>query len=430
MDMGLGKTRSVLDALEDRHLPVLVVAPKKVAENTWPEEVAAWQPGLSVSVASGGPDARLAALRAMADVTVLSIDNVGDLDKLTGRGAWPWRTLVIDELSKFKGAGARYDMLGKHRFGRPRLNTVWGLTGTPAPNGYLGLWAQMMLLDRGQRLGTPMSAFRSRYFYGDVHSMTRDGVVTNWIPFDETHDHIKHLLSDMCLSFSGAEYLDLPEVVHNQNEVTLPPIAMKAYRHLARELAVDLADIFGEGARHTAANAGILTQKLTQCSAGFIYPDDRDIRPDEPASQIHASKLDRLDDVIDQVGEPMLVFYGYHEELSAIRKRHPTAVHIDEPNAIKRWNNGEIQTLLAHPAGAGHGLNLQHGGHHMAFTTLPWDLELRLQAIGRFQRQGQKNSVVVHDLIADKTIDQRIFRRLAEKDTTQEDLLSHFASLI
>jgi hypothetical protein len=428
MDMGLGKTACVLQALEPRHLPAFVVAPKRVAEKVWSKERSLWRPDLSISLAVGDKTTRAEALRTPADITVIGLDNIKDLNDLKGRGAWPWRTMVIDELSKYRSTGSRQQTLGRHRWGRPRIENVWGLTGTPAPNGYLDLWPQMALLDMGKRLGVPFSSFRSRFFYPS--GVTRQGVVYEWSPFPESHGHIKRLLEDMCLSMSADDYLDLPPMTVNEVGIDLPPDAMRVYRHMARELAVDLEEIFGGGAIHTAANSAVLTQKLTQISAGFIYPDDRDLFPDEPASWIHDRKIKALDEIVENTGENLLVFYAYQEELAALRAAYPHAKHIDDPGAQDEWDAGTLRMMLAHPAGAGHGLNLQYGGHHIVWTTLTWDLELWLQANGRLHRQGQQHPVIIHVLMADGTIESLILGRLREKDTRQVDLLAHFSSPI
>lgn len=428
LDMGLGKTRCVLEALESRHLPALVVAPKRVTEHVWPAEVEKWRHDLTVSLAIGDPATRARALRTTADITVLSRDNLGDLNNLKGRGAWPWHTLVLDELSGFKSQGTRWKTMARHRWGRPHIENVWGLTGTPAPNGYLGLWSQIALLDKGERLGDRFTAYRDRYFY--ITGVTRDGVITGYDPFLESIPTIKGLLEDICLSMSADEYLDLPDVTFNEIEVDMPPAAMKAYRKMERELAVDLAEIFGDGATHTARNAAALTQKLTQITAGFMYPNDRDIFPDEPASWLHKVKGDALQEIIDGVGEPLLVGYAYREELDVLRTRFPWASHIDDPGAIDDWNAGKVRMMLAHPASAGHGLNLQDGGHHLVWTSLTWDLELWLQFIGRLHRTGQRWPVIVHVLLASGTIDRLQFARLKEKDARQIDLLDFFASPI
>lgn len=428
LDMGLGKTACVLNALEPRHLPALVVAPKRVCEHVWPAEINKWRHDLSLSMAVGGPSERKAALRTPADITVISRDNIGDLNDLKGRGAWPWRTIVIDELSGFKSQGTRWKIMARHRWGRPRLEYVWGLTGTPAPNGYLGLWSQIALLDKGKRLGEVFTAFRNRYFY--ITGVTRDGVITGYDPFPETIPWVKNQLQDICLSMSAAEYLDLPDITINEVAVDLPPAAMKAYRKMERELAVNLIEFFGEGATHSAKNAAALTQKLTQITAGFMYPNDRDIFPDEPASILHTKKADALQEIIDGVGEPLLVGYAYREELAALQARFPWASHIDDPGAIERWNEGTVRMMLAHPASAGHGLNLQYGGHHLVWTSLTWDLELWLQFIGRLHRTGQENAVIVHVLLATGTIDYLQLQRARDKDDRQIDLLDFFASLV
>lgn len=425
LDMGLGKTACALTALEERHLPALVVAPKKVAEHVWPQEQVKWRPDLSTVLAAGPAAQRLDALRNPGAITAIGRDNIKDLNELTGRRAWPWRTIIIDELSSFKSQGTRFKTMERHRWNRPHVRHIWGLTGTPATNGYLDLWSQIYLLDGGQRLYDKITKYRTRYF--QAVEFSEYGHVTKWAPKPGAEDAIKERLADICLSMSGKDYLDLPDVIDSQVPVYLPPAAMNVYRRMEEDLAVELEEVFG-GQSHTADNAAILTQKLTQLSAGFIYPDDRE--DGSPASIIHTAKQDELQAIAEGTGDNLLVAYAYQEERDIIMKRFPYARHVDEKGVIPAWDRGEVKMLIAHPAGAGHGLNLQHGGHTIVWATQPWDLELYQQFNGRLQRQGQQHPVIVHHLMGQGTIDRRIYKRLQAKETKQEDLLSYFASPI
>jgi SNF2 family DNA or RNA helicase len=407
LDMGYGKTAITLSALTPDHCPVLVVAPKRVAEHVWPVEQQLWRPDLTLGLAAGSARQRSAALEAGADITVLGRDNLADVK---GRH---YRTLILDELSGFKTRSTNRWKAARVLAGKATY--CWGLTGTPAPNGLMDLWAQLFLLDAGQRLGTTLSGFRSRFF--TPGQQLPNGVITSWIPRPESEAVIHKLISDICLSMDGE--VDLPPVTYNTVEVDLPPAARTAYRTLKRDLVVSL-DLLG-GEIHSASNAAVLTNRLSQLSAGFLYDDDGL----GGYSVVHSEKIAALLEVIDGTGSPVLVFYNYKAERAMIEAALPQARHIDSPGCIEDWNRGTVPVMLAHPASAGHGLNLQHGGSCVAWVTLPWALELWAQGNARIARQGQKHPVVIHVLQTAGTIDAVIRARLASKSYTQNALIAH-----
>ncbi len=412
LDLGLGKTATTLSALRPEHLPALVVAPKRVAEHVWPVERELWRPDLSLALAAGEPATRWAALARQADVTVISRDNLKD--------ARPrYRTVVLDELSSFKTRSS--ERWKAARRVTKSAGQVWGLTGTPAPNGYLNLWAQVYLLDQGARLGTSVVGYRNRYFM--AHGQLPNGTLFDWRPREGAEERIREKIEDICLYMEGADYLpDLPPVTVNDIRVELPPAARKMYRQLKDDLVLDLELIGGE--LYSAANAAILSNKLSQIAAGFIFSDAQD----GTYRELHDAKLVALQEVVDGTGDNLLVFYNYIPEAERIRRTFPQARMLDEPGVIPAWSRGEVPMMLAHAASVGHGLNLQHGGHTAVWTSPTWDLELYLQANGRLGRQGQKHPVIIHRLLCEGTVDETVAARLEDKTFTQDGLLNHLRS--
>jgi len=418
--MGLGKTACVLSALRPEDLPALIVAPKRVAEHVWDAERRIWRPDLTMTVVAGEPAKRAQLLATESDITVISRDNLKDI-KPSRR--MRWKTLVIDELSGFKDPASIRWRLAIHI--ARHMDKVWGLTGTPAPNGYLNLWSQIYLLDfgkrlgAGSRLGTGVGHYKDRYFYQEmVKSKKSDRYYPgDFKPKPGAEVRISNLISDICISMSAEDYLDLPPMIHNTVEVDLPRSARGVYTRMEKSLVADLR-LIGEGAIHSAANAAVLTGKLSQISAGFAYSD---LIAAEP-SILHREKLDAVREIMEGTGTPILVFYRFQEELSLL-KSLPGARDVKEEGVIDAWNAGEVPVLLAHPQSAGHGLNLQHGGNTIVWTSLTWSLEDWQQANGRLHRQGQKNPVTVHVIEARNTIDQRIRDVLTGKETVQSALL-------
>lgn len=418
LDMGMGKTVSTLTAIDDLILlgevnKVLVIAPLRVAEDTWSTEVDKWDhlKHLRISKILGSKKQREEAINTEADIYVTNRENV---DWLVTEcfNSWIWDMVVIDELSSFKSSKAkRFRALKKVR---PHFKRIVGLTGTPAPNSLIDLWPQIYLLDGGQRLGKTITGYKERYFKPG----RRNGyVVYNWELKEGSEEAIQNKISDICISMSAKDYLDIPERIDNRVEITLPIKAMDTYKQLEKDLVLEICeeDI-------TAANAAVLTNKLLQLANGAIYSEDKEV------VRIHDEKLDRLEEIIDIAnGKPVLVFYNFKHDYDRISKmltknkiKHQTLNTSDD---IKKWNNGEIQVALLHPASAGHGLNLQYGGNIIVWFGLTWSLELYQQANARLHRQGQKETVIIHHLIAKGTVDEDVMNALANKEVNQNMLL-------
>ena len=414
LDMGLGKTVITLTAIkeliEDFAIwKVLVIAPKRVAEDTWSREHEKWDhlSGLRISKVLGTPAQRMKALKAEADIYVIGRDNVKWLVELMGK-SWPFDMVVIDELSSFKNPSAqRFKALRKVI---PASDRVVGLTGTPSPNGLMDLWAEIYLLDRGERLGTTISAYREKYFRAGA----RNGyIVYKWEPYSYSQKEIERKISDICMSMSAEDYLELPERMDNEIRIRLSPKEMKQYDQMEREQLLRIDD-----EAVVALNAAAVMNKLLQMANGSVYADGGDV------VKIHEKKLDALEEIIDTTGEPVLVFYSFRHDLEAIKKRIPDARELESSEDIARWNRGEIPVLLCHPASVGYGLNLQDGGHVIVWYGLTWSLELYQQANARLYRQGQQKAVIIHHLIAEGTVDEQVMRALQHKDTSQSALLA------
>lgn len=420
LDMGLGKTAVTLRALEPRHLPVLVSAPKRVALEVWPAEVKLWRPDLTIDVVKGSPAKRAAILKnSTADILVMGRDLFHETIPYAKR----YQTLIIDELSGYKSKGSqRWKTANKLQKVIPHL---WGLTGTPSPNGLLDVWGEVALFDGGARLGRNYGGYRDRYF--TPQKMVWNPALGRNIPVDYQPNpgaeaRIHRLLADLCLSMQTEGRLVLPEFTVNRVVVPLPRVAIKPYKDLEKNFVANLDML---GTIHSAANAAVLTARLSQITAGFLYNDDQDINPGY--SWMHNAKIDALGEIIEATGGPLLVFYRYVAELTELKKKYPQATDVkSERNVQDRWNAGDIPLLLAHPASAGHGLNLQKGpGHTMVWTTLPMNLEEWDQAIKRLHRQGQKNPVVCHVLHSPGTVDVVDWARLVDKKTVQDALMDY-----
>lgn len=410
LDMGLGKTVATLTAIQELKEKglnrALVIAPLRVAKYTWPEELAKWNHlDMTMSVAVGSLKDRVAALKRKADIYVINRENVPWLvDVLKGR--WPFDLTVIDESSSFKNPQAkRFKALRSVHGAMERLVL---LTGTPAPNGYMDLWPQIYLLDSGQRLGRTLTAYREHFF---VPGRRNGHIVYDWVLKDGADEGIETAISDICVSMTAEDWLDLPERVDNMVRVDLPTEARLTYDRLKKDMLDRL-----DGEVVTAANAAVLSNKLLQVASGAVYSEDGNV------VEVHEAKLDALAELAES-GQPMLVFYAYRHDLDRLRKRFPKAKTIDEPGALERWNKGQLDMLLLHPASAGHGLNLQSGGHIVVWFSLTWSLELYQQANARLHRQGQQHGVIVHHLIARGTMDERVLKALEQKEMGQDALI-------
>ncbi len=416
LDLGMGKTitslTAVTDLLHDRFevSKVLVIAPLKVAEDTWSRETEGWEHTKHLRIAKmlGSEAERLAALNSSADIYVINRENVEWLVKRCGK-RWPFDMVVIDELSSFKSPTAkRFRAL---RRVRPAIKRIVGLTGTPAPNGLIDLWAQIYLLDQGERLGKTVTGYRDRYF--EPNRRNRN-VIYSWKPKPGAEAEIYAKISDICVSLRAEDWLKVPDRIDNVITVKLPPEAKERYEVLERDLLLPLAD-----ADVVANTAAVLTNKLLQLANGAVYDENGETR------EIHAAKLAALDDVIEAAnGQPVLVFYAYKHDLARLSAHIPGARELKTSKDIKDWNEGRVPVMLAHPASAGHGLNLQAGGHVVVWFGLTWSLELYQQANARLHRQGQQHNVIVHHLVAEGTVDEDVMAALGNKAVGQDALLA------
>lgn len=413
--MGTGKTVTTLTAV-DRLLndyledgPVLVIAPKRVAENTWSKEADKWEHlrHLRVSRVMGTVKQRYAALMAPADVYVINRENVVWLVELMQKwpGGWPFGIVVIDELSSFKAASAkRWKAL---RRVRGRIRRIIGLTGTPRPNGLEDLWPEIYLLDQGERLGRTLTAFRSRYL---VPEKMNGHIVYSYRPKDGAEAEVYDRLSDICMSIRKEDVLRLPGQIYEDIELTPPPSLLKKYKQFERDKVLECLDAEGQIVAGTEA---ALTNKLLQFANGAIYDMDGGVHP------LHDIKLDALEELLEEAGgENVLVLYAYKHDAERIRQRIPCR-SLDRPEDIDAWNRGEIPVALAHPASIGHGLNLQEGGHIIVWFGLTWSLELYQQANERLNRPGQQHVCRIYHLILKGTHDERVLKALTNKDKGQ-----------
>jgi SNF2 family DNA or RNA helicase len=417
MEMGLGKTVCTLTAINELLydyfdvVKVLVIAPLRVAESTWGEEIKKWDHlrHLKISKVLGAEKERIKALNTKADIYIINRENVAWLVNFY-KSNWPFDMVVIDELSSFKSHKAkRFKALRKVR---PFIKRIVGLTGTPAPNGLIDLWPQIYLLDGGKRLGKTITGFREKYFLPDKRNRE---IIFSYKPKDGAKEAIYEKLSDICVSMKAKDYLDLPERIDNFITVYLDDKAKGQYEQLERDLLLPLKD-----ADVVANTAAILTNKLLQLSNGAVYDENKDVK------EIHDAKLKALEDVIEAAnGKPVLVFYTYKHDLMRIKEHLKNKIlrELKSAKDIEDWNKGNIEVLLAHPASAGHGLNLQAGGNIIVWFGLTFSLELYSQANARLHRQGQKETVIIHHLIAKGTIDEDVMKVLKNKEATQESLL-------
>ena len=393
---------------------ILVIAPLRVARDTWPDELHKWEhlSNLRLSVAVGTETERKAALQAKADIYIINRENVGWLIEDSGI-PFDFDTLVVDELSSFKNHQTkRFRSLMKVR---PKVVRIIGLTGTPSSNGLMDLWAEYRLLDMGQRLGRFIGQYRSTYFTPDK----RNGqVIFSYKPLPFAEKEIYAKIADITISMKSTDHLIMPELVTAQYPIKISDKERERYDELRQDLVLKLA-----GGDVTAANAAALSGKLCQMANGAVYGDDGTVH------YIHDRKLDALEDLIEAAnGKPVLVAYWFKHDLERIsarlKDRHISFTKLDTSDSIASWNEGKWPVALIHPASAGHGLNLQSGGSTIIWFGMTWSLELYQQANARLWRQGQKaETVVLHHIIAKDTIDERVMKALSAKDKTQTALI-------
>ena len=418
LDMGLGKTVITLTALHDLMKDsfevsrALVIAPLRVARDTWPAESAKWEhlQDLKLSAVTGSAKERMKALNAEADIHVVNRENV---PWLIEQDYFPWDTVVIDELSSFKNAQAkRFKALMTRR---KSIRRMIGLTGTPAVNGLEDLWAEYRLLDDGKRLGKYISSFRNTYMVPDK----RNGyIVYSYRPKPGAAAYVEKLIGDITISMQAAERLNMPKLISTEYRVRMDEKERRVYENMRNTYALDLCD--GEV---TAANAAALSGKLLQLANGAVYDDAGEIQA------VHERKLDALEDIIEAMqGKSLLVAYWFKHDLKRIEERLDSLGvrygRIGTRESIRAWNARELQVGLIHPASAGHGLNLQAGGNHLVWYGLTWSLEFYRQTNARLWRQGQtEGTVVIQHIVTEGTIDSRVLNVLGQKDADQNAII-------
>ena len=424
MEMGLGKTASVLCALDDSHLPALVVAPPRVARYTWPTELDIWRPDLSYAMATGGEEDRRAALHAGADVTIVTKHAMPEAIPRRVKDTI-WKTVILDESSMYKNSGSVGFRRAKTLTApdkRKSPENVWLMTGTPSPNGLMDLYAQFKLLDGGKRLGQTLDEFRSKHFYPGKRLPS--GTILEWILHDGMEEKIYKKVEDISIGMQAKYYLDLPPVTYNHIKVGLPPKARKVYNDMRKNLVIDMRDILGGNYEQyiMAPSAGVGHGKLSQIAAGFVFDDDRELHV------LHKEKVDAMQSIVDEAnGNPILAFYQFVWEKEELLKMG--GVHIGSKEfTMERWNAGEIPLLIAHPRSASHGLNLQYGGHIQVWFSPTWELEAWEQGIARMARQGQTKPVIIHEILADGTVNEVAVLRLSDKAEVQQALKDHLES--
>lgn len=415
--MGLGKTVSTLTAVNELIYDrfevekVLVIAPKRVAEDTWTSEAEKWDHlrNLTFSKVLGSAAQRERALEVDADIYLINRENVVWLVERL-RKDWPFDMIVVDELSSFKSNQAkRFKSL---RTVRPLATRFVGLTGTPAPNGLMDLWPEVYLLDRGERLGKTITGFRDRYFYpGKRNGFT----VYSWEPKEGAEEAIHEKISDICISMKAEDYLQLPEQIVNDIRIRLAPAEMLKYQEMEKEKLMEL-----DGQEITALSAAAVWGKLLQLANGAVYDSDGGV------TVLHEKKLDALEEILEaSCGHSVLVFYNFRHDYDRLMERfgkfNPRTIKNSED--ISDWNSGRIPLMLAQPASMGHGLNIQAGGHIIVWYGLNPSLELYLQANARLHRQGQKETVIIHRLIVEGTVDEDVIKKLEVKDEHQDSLM-------
>lgn len=454
-DMGIGKTGASLTAIRrmldcGRVAHFLIVAPLLVAEETWPDEIEVWEHtrSLDYEVLTGPADRREQRARRLPELSIVNRENLPWLIEFWMKnGGWPYDGVFIDEMSSFKNPTKRNKPTKKvveertaeiirglpkgldeeqieekvskelkklkgqlTRFGalctvRQYIDFIAGLTGTPSPNGMEDIYSQYYLLDQGLRLGSSFSKYRTRYFDGDYMGY-------KYTLKPGAFELITEQIKDITISMKTEDFVDMPPIVYNTVKVKLPPTVMKAYKKFERDMLLEEHDI-------EAVNSGVLTGKLLQLANGSVYDAEGE------AIEIHSLKLDALDRIIEEAqGQPVFVAYSYQFDLAKLKKKYPKAEVVGEAkNVVKRWNEGKISLLLAHPQSAGHGLNLQYGGCITVWYGLCWSLEYYQQLNKRLHRPGQTRSVFIHHIVAEGTMDERVMEVLPEKDATQDALI-------
>lgn len=430
LDMGLGKTATTLTALN--YLlndyceinTILVIAPKRVTESVWQEEAEKWEhlKSLRFSKIIGNEVQRITAIKAKADIYLISRDNIAWLCSLYGGGKLPFDMVVVDELSSFKSyKSLRFKAL---RSARPYLKRFVGLTGTPAPNGLIDLWPQIYLMDRGDRLEKTITRYREKYFRP---GRTNGQVVYSYDLLSDSEYLIHKKIEDICISMKAEDYLDMPEKADNYIKLKMPETLKKKYQDFEKDKILELSASLNESGIINVTNAAALSNKLLQFANGAIYDEDRNVHT------IHSIKLDALKEIVEDAnGKPVLVAWTYQFDrdriMEALKAYKPRELKTNKD--IEDWNAGKIQVMLAHPASAGHGLNLQAGGNIIVWFGQTWSLELYQQFNARLHRQGQQERVIVHHLILEGSHDEDVISALRRKDSKQNSLMQSIKAKI
>lgn len=427
LDMGLGKTVVTLTAVKklmdycevDR---TLVVAPKKVAETTWSDEADKWVhlSSLRVVCVKGTAAQRRAALAQSADVYVIGRDSFVWLAS-EYRGRLPFDMLILDELTSFKSPQSK--RFKAMRSASAMVHRVVGLTGTPAPNGLIDLWAQMYCVDGGERLGRSIGRYRDAYF----QQYRWNNILVRCTPKPGSEAAIRGRLSDICLSMQAKDYLTLPPMMIHPERVRLSAEVMKGYNAFERDSLLSFADEHtGEDVSLLAGSAAALMNKLSQYANGAVYDEDGQ------AHEIHSEKLDSLAELVEAAGGPVLIFYQYRHDIPRIahRLKGRKVCKYEDETQLREWNQGHIDVLLAHPASTAYGLNMQQGGHVIIWFGTGWNLELYQQANARLHRQGQAHPVMVYNLVCADTVDERAAAALSGKKRQQQALLDNLSALM
>ncbi|HFZ6574820.1 DEAD/DEAH box helicase [Streptococcus dysgalactiae subsp. equisimilis] len=421
LDMGMGKTATTLSAVNELMFDrfevtkVLVIAPLRVANTVWSDEIEQWAElrHLRYSKIVGTPKQRKEALQKDADIYIVNRENLPWLVEQCSP-YFKWDMVVIDELSSFKSWQSK--RFKAFMAMRPYMKRIVGLTGTPSSNGLMDLFAEFKVIDGGERLGRFIGEFRSRYF---EEGRRNGNIVYEYIPMDYAECQIQDKISDITISMKALDYLDMPELISTKKLVRMSEKEKEKYSQFKKEYVMSELD----GLEVTAANAASLTNKLVQLSNGAVYSDDHTV------VALHEQKLDALEDILESAnGEPVLVAYWFKHDLARIigrlEKLKVKSRVLKTEEDIREWNKGNVPVGLLHPAGAGHGLNLQKGGHHLVWFGLTWSLELYQQTNARLWRQGQEaETVVIQHIVTEGTIDEEILKALENKDAQQERLI-------
>lgn len=415
LDMGLGKTVITLTAINELKFnyfevdKVLIIAPLRVAEDTWINEIHKWEHlnSLTVSLILGDKSKRIKALNVQADIYVVNRENVSWLVDYLGKH-WDFDMVVIDELSSFKSSSSNRFRSLKRVINKS--SRVVGLTGTPNPNGFMDLWSQIYLLDSGERLGRTLTSYRNEFFLPDKRDSQR---IFTYKLKDGSSELIRNKISDICISMKAEDYLNLPDKVFINQKISLKD--RQVYESFEKEFYFE----FANGVEITALTKSVLINKLLQLTNGAVYKDKDDY------FIVHDDKLNKLEEIVESsLDSPILCFYQYRHDLERISNRFPFAKELSQ-DTIDEWNKGKIKLLLTHPSSSAYGLNLQDGGNIIVWFGLTWNLELYGQANARLYRQGQKNKVFIHHLICENTVEERVLQSLQNKGKVQDELLSY-----